>query len=927
MRVLSHKCLLIILTVAAFLYCDASYAKGFSDKKDSLAFVYGQVTGEDLFYQTASDLSLANVLVELERDGYKASCLTDRDGQFRFSNLKPGRISLTLSKQGYETQRSVYEISSGENIIFVRLDHKVDSLKASKVSAEIPLVKTSGDTVIFNAAAVSTLPGEKLSAILEQLPGVQVGTDKITVFGRQVKRTYINGKLIYGDLPITAVNHLDAEDVKSVRVYEELNLSDRQKGLLHGDKDMVMDVQTKEKFISAANFTAMLAGGLDEKKDIDGDPLYRYSGYLSGNLFSEKLVLNAAAAAYNVSAVKLGALHPALLTPGTRLSNNDYSENTAANIGLEKYWKDRLFGNSLKVGYSYGKEFSKAGQRSQEEYLATGSSPAMMYADTSTTKSRSNSHSVDANLVINSEKLKTIELYSKVDLYKSSFSSSDGRKLLSDQMSQTSKAIVSTPQDGYSYYGLFSWEDNTNPKISPKILVGYTLENKDSDLRNLDTSAVSSNPRFLIGVGRRLQRNVNGSAQLDWHIRNDEKATVSLSMGYVFKYDRDKNSQTTLDHINPDAPEINNANTYDYTWAYSSHSLTSQLSVDKTNLSMRFGISPEIVHRTDLERYPDSEKYLKNYFSVNPEFRISYKNLVEVKMDTKTNLPSLEQIRERVEDSNTMMVKAGNPDLKPERSMGISLRVNPLQARSKNQSLSLNFRCDIPFRSIVNKYTYFSEGTQLSQYNGYTIPKGSILYSWANADRGVKIGASLFYHKRFQKIKSNLNINFFNTWERTPVYSGNDLLVTDAYSPHLSSDFSIRPNRRINIGFSASCGYNDSRAGDNQIVNKSITGSAGANFSASLKSGVYWNAAYKYSTNVFLINGLDNINTHWGFVEIGKSFHKGMYKISLSCHDLLNRGNANSVSSTAEKLVRVWKDTYGRYYMLNFQFNFGKKSR
>lgn len=87
--------------------------------------------------------------------------------------------------------------------------------------AEVPVLTVKGDTLVYNAVAVRTFDGDEPIKIVEQLPGVLTSENGVSVMGKDISRTYVDGKLIFGSDPRAALQNLLANDVLKIRVYDE----------------------------------------------------------------------------------------------------------------------------------------------------------------------------------------------------------------------------------------------------------------------------------------------------------------------------------------------------------------------------------------------------------------------------------------------------------------------------------------------------------------------------------------------------------------------------------------------------------------------------------------------------------------------------------------------------------------------------------
>ena len=148
------------------------------------------------------------------------------------------------------------------------MQEQVEELSGASISAEIPLIRQIQDTTVYNAKAIKTLKDSDLRQLLEMLPGFEVSENAIMVDGRPVNRTYVNGKLVFGDKVTTALDALRADEVSEVKVYDELSDIDKHRGVRNARKNRVLDIVTKDSFISIAKASAAVSGGADQTGQI-----------------------------------------------------------------------------------------------------------------------------------------------------------------------------------------------------------------------------------------------------------------------------------------------------------------------------------------------------------------------------------------------------------------------------------------------------------------------------------------------------------------------------------------------------------------------------------------------------------------------------------------------------------------------------------
>lgn len=180
------------------------------------------------------------------------------------------------------------------------------------------------------------MDGETLRDLLDKLPEFKVSGDKITVDGKEVKRTYVNGVLLFGDNTLTAPNALYASEVAQVKVYDEQTPDDKLRGLDNSEKQRVLDIKTQESLISFSDAVISVSGGADDTGQA------RYTGIGAAAFYSELLSFNAMGILDNTSQ---GLGQSLDFSPSSTLLNinsqsgqlSSYTEDAIAGASFEKY--------------------------------------------------------------------------------------------------------------------------------------------------------------------------------------------------------------------------------------------------------------------------------------------------------------------------------------------------------------------------------------------------------------------------------------------------------------------------------------------------------------------------------------------------------------------------------------------------------------
>lgn len=147
---------------------------------------------------------------------------TDSKGSFTLKDIPENEeVLFRIFYTGYSRyHRLLKNVKSDTlNVGKIYLSMNANALNEVTVTGEKPPIAIKGDTVEFNASSFKTRPNSVLSGLLKKLPGVDVEKDgSITANGEKVDKILVNGKKFFGDDPKIALQNLPAAIVDKVQV-------------------------------------------------------------------------------------------------------------------------------------------------------------------------------------------------------------------------------------------------------------------------------------------------------------------------------------------------------------------------------------------------------------------------------------------------------------------------------------------------------------------------------------------------------------------------------------------------------------------------------------------------------------------------------------------------------------------------------------
>lgn len=901
------------------------------EKKTETAEIYGIVSEKDGGVLGQGDRMQAvpvRGVAVLVKYSSKDSLYTATDfgGIFHFKNLPQGPVKLKLQKLGMKTISGEFDLSAGKNVMYFQMEYVPEELEAAKVTAEAKLVTQIADTTIFNTKLLTTMEDESARALLEQLPGVNIKGNSLYVDGKKVKRTYVNGVLVFGDNPITAVDALKADEVESIRSYDELSPIDNHRKRAHGEKDKVLDIRTKGDLASLALSTVVASGGADAEGN------FRYQGIAAAAFWSEMSEYGLSALATNLpnnikDNILYGAPTPMELTyigQNTGAPINNDVRDIAFKANLSKHWGNRLYGNGVSASYTFLNERNSTASHALTQYYASSLNPELTYIDSTLAYDKVARHEVSLSADLKNTPLKSFYAEAKLAVDNDRKNEYNSQIYTSDAPVRLKHESITSYTRGYNLNGNLRWSDNDLGKILPRASFSLSKSANNSDSWTIDTLASSYNRRLLHSDADRNGETIAASAGVSATLRNDETKTFLLNADYSVSYRNSVSRQLAVDSLDASNPVIDLGNSFDYTYRYFESEISSGLeySVGKLNLQSRVKYSD----KTSLYSWslPTEAKSNRHYRSVTGNFGLHYKRF-QIDCYTSSAIPSIEQSSERINSSNPLMLIAGNPDLQQAYSIDALCSYSMPLGRIGN--LTLNANSSVTVNPIVSKSTYFTEATSLSLYGGYTAPAGSWLYSYENCNTPLwNISGSIRLQGLYFSRKLISNIKLEPQFMYKPQYIGDKQTSLEDFFVNLSALEQLRLSRTLSFSLTPLLNYMQSKQRGGSLISQSISYGIQANATARFLKRGRFSVTNVVNYRQHLSGFGEDVLVDNLFISISWQLIKDTLSLSLTGGDLLGQASRYETIVDATSMRQTWVPSAGRYFLLSLKYNFRNKN-
>jgi len=221
-------------------------------------------------------LEFANIMAKsIDKDLPFVFAVTDAKGKFEMRLETKATYLLTVSFMGYQPYNFKLDSLVKPTLKHIVLKPNNQALDEVVIDYKTP-VKITQDSIVYNVKHFVTGKERKLKAVLQQLPGVEVGKNgQITVMGKKVQKVMVEGKDFFGGSSRLAVDNIPADAVKKVQVVKDYTAVSFMKGLTDEQK-MIINIKLKEgkkRFI----FGDVVAGGNLNKNYLGKANLFYYS--------------------------------------------------------------------------------------------------------------------------------------------------------------------------------------------------------------------------------------------------------------------------------------------------------------------------------------------------------------------------------------------------------------------------------------------------------------------------------------------------------------------------------------------------------------------------------------------------------------------------------------------------------------------------
>ncbi|MCD6067692.1 MAG: TonB-dependent receptor [Bacteroidetes bacterium] len=924
-----------IILISCFLLSLVSNSQTFSikgniiDKKD-----------------TSTLIGVAVILVNKTDSAQFKGVTTDLDGNYEFPAVAPGSYTLKVEYIGYKQYLRAISVVDKNITVNVKLEQDALLLKDVDVTATQTRVTQKGDTTEINAGAYKVNTDATTEDLVKKMPGITVENGVVKAQGEDVKKVLIDGKEFFGDDAALALKNLPAEVVDKIQVFDKLSDQAQFTGFNDGNTSKTLNIVTK-KGMNNGTFGKVYAGyGTDNRYQAGGNLNYfkgdrkisvlGIANNINQQNFSSQDLLG-------VSQSSSGGSRGGMRGSGMRgmggssdptsnfLSGQQGGISATNSIGLNysDLWNKKV---KFTGSYFFNNSNNSNENTTNRSYFQASDEGNQLYSESSKSESHNFNHRANMRIEYTIDTMNTLIFTPQL-----SFQTNNSESILNGFTSYASSGPVSSlnnstksKNEGYNasnnilYMHKFMKTGRTM-----SFNLGTTFNSKEGT-SNLYSSSVFYNPDDSAAVIDQRTTSSSGGYNLSGMLMYTEP--VSKTGQFFVNYSPSVASSNSAKNTNRLDTLSDSYSTLDTILSnrFDNMVVTQKggvgIRIRKEKSMFNIGVDYQNLYLSGEQVFPRSFAVNKYFNSVLPKAMFRYKfsktNEVRINYSAGTQVPSINQLQNVIDNSNPLYLSSGNPNLVQQYNHTFNTRYNksnPDKGRTffvlLNATASQNYIANSTF--IARQDTFISDGVLLA--------RGSQLSKPMNLDNYYSSRALVTFGFPVKFIKSNLNMSAGVNYQHSPGLINSVTNYSNSYS--INGGLIVSSNISEKVDFTL--GYTPNYTIVENTIQKSSNnnyyiGMASAKINVMPWKGLVLNTEATHSSYVGLSSSFNQEFLLWNAAVGYKFLKNNAAELRLSVFDILSQNNSIARNITENYVEDVQTKILKQYFMLTFTYNFKK---
>ncbi len=746
--------------------------------------------------------------------------ITDIDGLFTIAGVAPGSYTLKTNYIGYQARTQTVTVTTADVALGnISIAAGANTLSGVTVTAEQLRAQQSGDTSSFNANSYKTNPDANAEDLITKMPGVTSENGTVKVNGEQVQKVLVDGKEFFGDDPNAAIKNLPAEIIDKIQIFDQASEQAQFTGFDDGNTSKTINIVTKRGKANGS-FGKISAGyGVD---DDSKDSRYTVGGNI--NFFNGDRRISLVALANNVNQQNFSSEDLLGVTSasagrgggfggsggggrgragggGGGGGNSSYGSygggNPASNFLVSQQggitqtqsaginYSDQ-WGPKLKVTGSYF--FNRADNENAtsltRNYIVNNPDSGLVYRENGLNSSLNYNHRASARLEWTIDSMNSVILQPRLS-YQDNTTDRNlfGQTTLGANTDQSSiNNLYNAHNSGYTFNNQLTVRHRFAKRgrtVSLGVGTSYNSKTGDgllySQNRFSTTDTETTDQHYdLNATGLTLSGNLSYTEP----ISRKSQVLVTYSPSYNHNVsDRETYNRTGTEYT---ALDTGLTNKYDNNYNYQKGGFGYRYNDQK--ISFNASLNAQYATLTGNQTFPSASTIDRNFTDLLPQAMLNYKfsrtENLRFMYRSSTNAPNISQLQNIVDNSNPLLLRTGNPDLRQDYTHSVIIRYG------KTSSQKGNGLFIFANGSYVNNYIGNSTIIAVNDttVRGVVLARGSQLSLPVNLDGDWSARSFITYAMPVKSIKTNFNLNAGINYNRIPAIINNLMNFASNYT-------------------------------------------------------------------------------------------------------------------------------------------------
>lgn len=916
---------------------------------------------------------IANVSVSVKSQTdttEKRLVVTDMKGHFAIPDLRQNRTYfLEAVHIGYRTIRKT--ITADKAYIDLGTLFMSDTtipMHEVVIEGRIPAVEHKGDTTEYTAQSFKTNPDASTEDLVTKMPGVTVESGEVKAQGEKVEQVLVDGRQFFGTDPTLALRNLPAEVVEKVQVFDKLSDQAQLTGFDDGQTIKTMNIITRADR-RQGEFGRFNAGyGTEDRYVATGNlNIFRAQHRLSllgltNNINQQNFATQDLLGIMGDARPRGGEGGGGMFGGGGRSPGGGQGGNRGGGGDRGGGGGDRgggggrsagnfMVGEQSGISTAHSTGMNYTGYYSEKTNLTgsyffnltDNSNPRIVdrqyvlsedsstfYNENSNTEQTNYNHRFNFRLESEIDSFNSIIIAPRLFLQDNE-SSSLSNALSSSQLGAPINQSINnrhTNTDGYTFQGTLVYRHRFQKKgrtISMDLGAGNNLKKSDRTMYSTDYYYTGSVTDSDTTDQKSDIRTDNYSFSTNVMYTEPVSTSGLLQINYEYGWTKNKSKNNTYDYNQSvgDYTDLNDLLSNIYKNTYNTQNAGIGYRVRKNEINASARLSYQVATLQGEQTYPSAFTLSRKFYSFLPDVMFSYElsrgRNFRAFYRTSTNSPSITQLQNVVDNTNTLLLSTGNPDLQQSYRHMAQTRLM-LSNQETGRSLLMFFNVSYTTDYIGTSTLIASRDTVV--LGNIALNQGTQLSYPVNLDDNWSVNTLLSYGFPIDLIKSNLNLNGGLTFTRTPGLINGISNSANVYS--LSPGFVLGSNisEKIDFTISYTANFNISKNSvQTELDNNYYTHTAGMRLNLLFWKGL----VFRNEMNNRLYSGLgEDVDQNiliWN-ISLGKKlFTNDRGELTLTIYDMLDQNKSIRRNVTETYIEDIRSQTLTRYLLLTFTYN------